>query len=194
MSFLENNLRKFGYVSPECMTLVKHYAENTDLPKGNYVVRQGQFIRPVILIESGFVTVFRSTDNEDRHAYLLTEGHFAIDPISFFQGKPAYFNIQTLEKTTVWRLYYHELEEICKPFPDYKKIVDNIDRHYRGEAEKRNTEWTALSPRERLAQLEKENPDLLTRTPKDILLSYLQMTGNTYHAIQKERSGKKKKG
>ncbi|HEY4061122.1 MAG TPA: Crp/Fnr family transcriptional regulator [Puia sp.] len=169
--------------------------QSRQIKKGTCILKEGDTCHYIYFIATGLVRVSYWLKDEEITSWLLKEGDIFISVRSFFEQKPSYEDITALEDCTVYGITYHELEEICREFPEFCWHRIRITENYYVRSEDKHHDERRQTSRDKYARLMETAPDLLQRVPMKYLYSYLGVSKATFDRIRNEyKLSKKNKG
>jgi CRP-like cAMP-binding protein len=153
------------------------------------IVSEGKVSRTAYFIESGATHTFVIDKNGSIHTVQFGfESYWVGDIYSFFSGKPAIFNMETLEPAQLLSIQYDDFEKACGQSPKFetywRKTIQNgymgsllrIANGFRDDAE------------QRYLSLIVQQPDLPSRVPQYLVASYLGIRPESLSRIRKKLS------
>lgn len=163
--------------------------EKLEIPKKTNLISAGEVENYLYFIDQGFVRFYinKNVKNDIKEiTFSFTgENSFTSAYDSFITRKPCVYNIQTLKKTTVFRIHFDDLQELY-----YKTAVGNFlgrisaEQLYVKKA-KREIDFLIYSAEERYLDLMKTFPEYILQIPLKFIASYLGITPQALSRIRK---------
>ena len=157
-------------------------------PAKSLLLKAGQTEKYLSFIQKGAVRFFIPKEETDLTFGFVFENSFFSAYDSFLTQKPSGYSVKTLMETTLWRLTYHNLQEIYAQ----SKVGNTIGR-YAAERlfllkSKRELSLLHETPEERYLNLFTERPDLIKQIPLKYIASYVGVTPQALSRIRKRIS------
>ncbi|MBS1664118.1 MAG: Crp/Fnr family transcriptional regulator [Bacteroidetes bacterium] len=141
--------------------------------KKELLLRNGSTSKQIFFIKSGLVRCFYMKGRQDVSCWFMKEGDVIISVDSFFSQKPSYENIQAIEDTITYSIYYQQLQNIYRKYPEFNFIGRVLTEKYYVLSERRVYSMRRQRPKERYAYMLEHHGDLVNRVPVQYLASYL---------------------
>jgi len=161
--------------------------------KKTLLAEEGSICKYMYFIEQGSCYSFIVNEKGDKHAVQFAlESYWISDLYSFFSGKPAIFNIETLEPTTALVLSRDSFDKLCSTYPVFdhffRILIQNAYVSMQYRLAKTNSEEAPL----RYKEFSKLHPDFIERIPQYLIASYLGIKPQSLSRIRSEMIPKKK--
>ncbi|WP_312077321.1 Crp/Fnr family transcriptional regulator [Chryseobacterium sp.] len=163
--------------------------EKLEIPKKTNLTTAGEVENYLYFIDKGFVRFYinKNVKNDIKEITFsfTSENSFTSAYDSFITRKPCEYNIQTLKKTTVFRIHFDDLQELYN-----KTTVGNFlgrisaEQLYVKKA-KREIDFLMYSAEERYLDLMKTFPEYILQIPLKFIASYLGITPQALSRIRK---------
>jgi CRP-like cAMP-binding protein len=144
------------------------------VPKNEQIVSEGKVCQTLFFVEKGLTHTFiidkKGVINTIQFGF---EGYWAGDMFSFFSGKPALFNVESLETTTLFTMEYSDFEKACNQIPKFESFFRILVQNAYLSALQRIAKNFNEDAEERYKSLTKQQPDLQQRVPQYLVASYL---------------------
>jgi CRP-like cAMP-binding protein len=153
--------------------------------KNEVLLQEGDVCRYLYFAESGLLHFYINKDGNNITKFFTEAPYFFTSQASFNFQKPATENIQAIEKSTVWQVSYHQVNELykLKSWTDFaRKIVQEVQFFTEEILEELQTETAEF----RYEKMLKVEPELLNRIPLKILASYLGIAPQSLSRIRKK--------
>lgn len=160
--------------------LIRH-----EYPKNHILLRAGQVENYLSFIETGIIRFYVPKEENDLTFAFAFDGNFVSGYDSFLTRKKSTYHMDTLTKTTLWRLTYDDLQEIYKE----TEIGNTIGRHASEELflkkSKREISLLSDTAEQRYLNLFIEQPHLIRHIPLKYIASYIGVTPQALSRIRK---------
>lgn len=172
-------------LSDEEIEIIKNTFKPKKLRKHQYLLQQGEVSKVFGFITKGAIKQYAIDDaGKENILCLHIENWWAGDRESFLNDTPSPYNIDAYEDT---ELLVVTKEEYVKHLSDQRFISEFFKILTERQAFmllKKLHDTKIQTAEQRLADLEKESPELIQRFPQHIIASYLGMTKETLSRIR----------
>jgi CRP-like cAMP-binding protein len=178
-------------VFPLSEEIIDNFEKNfefIELPKNEYLLRDGETCNYIYVIISGLVRMFYIKDGEEICSMFIEENAPFNAPDSYYSRKPGYTCLQTLTPTTVARIHYDRLQHMYERHPDLNYAGRVITERYFVKSEERLYLLRKQSAEERYQYFLENYPQLLQKVPLKFIASYLGITNETLSRIRNKIS------
>ncbi|MGK0307669.1 MAG: CRP-like cAMP-binding protein [Urechidicola sp.] len=106
------------------MDKITSWFTESELKKGEYFIKFGQYCEKLSFVQSGFIRVFTNANNKEITQWISTKGYFITDVYSFSFKQRARWNIQALtdcELYTIDKENYALLNSIVPNWVEMEK-------------------------------------------------------------------------
>lgn len=154
------------------------------VPRGEFLIREGEIEKNLYFVRSGAVRVFYLTEFEEMTIRLGYKGSFVTSLSSFINGTPSEFFIDAIRKTEIRVISKEELLNIAHDSPEsLKQYVALLESLITQQIE-REVDLLITSPAERLNRVLQRSPNLFREIPLKYIASYLRMKPETLSRIR----------
>ncbi len=155
-----------------------------EFPKNYIFLKVGQIENFLSFIETGITRCYIPKEENDLTFSFAFDKNFVSGYDSFITQSPSTYNIETLTKTTLWRLSYGELQNIYS-----ETEVGNIIGRYASEElflkkSKREIALLNDTAEQRYQNLFIEQPHLLKHIPLKFIASFVGVTPQALSRIR----------
>lgn len=151
----------------DCLKLVQ-------VEKKQLLVAEGNVCNYLYFVETGILHSYVVDTQGDMHTVQFGfEGHWISDLYSFLSGKPALFNVEALENTTVWAIQNTDYEKMCCQIHKFEHFFRKLLQNAYIQAQHRIAKAFSEDAEKRYLTLIQMQPDLLQRVPQYLIASYL---------------------
>ncbi|MGZ2369806.1 Crp/Fnr family transcriptional regulator [Ancylomarina sp. YFZ004] len=188
---LLTHINKFSNLSEEqsekilsCLTLKKYQ-------KKEYILQAGTVSEYECFITEGCMRAFVIDDKGTEHNLRFgIENSWIGDLDSFFKRKPATYNIQAIEPTSVLMIRMDKMNELMDTIPEFEHYFRIMFQHGVMSIQLRLVHELSLSAEERYSHFIEKYPHLLQRIPQKHIASYLGMTPEFLSTLRKKMNQK----
>nr|WP_319270759.1 Crp/Fnr family transcriptional regulator [uncultured Draconibacterium sp.] len=177
----------FGLSNKRLDEIAALFAE-TELNKGAYFIKTGQYCDKLSFIQSGFIRVFSQCNEKEVTQWIGGKDYFLTEINSFLFDQPARWNIRALTDCKLFTLdktNYRHLKEIV---PNWDEIEKKIIAGCFVTLENRIFDQLSLSAEERYNKLFHQNRELLNQVPLQYIASMLGMSPETFSRIRNKQN------
>ncbi len=174
---------------PEAEDFLYSISKEKTLPKGEVLIRQGQFVKKTFFVTSGCLRSYCIDKNGKDHTLLFAIKDWWIsDYIAIHTNEFATLTVECLTESKVIEFNTKELDEIHTRFPEFESYQrHNLERHV-VSLHKRILNQLQLSAPERYDLFLKQYPDIERYTRNYHIASYLGITQQSLSRIRVEKA------
>jgi CRP-like cAMP-binding protein len=188
MTDLEQYINSYFGVTGEELSAIVALFKPTTLKKGDYWLKTGNICGQLSFIQSGFLRVYVSMEDEEVTQWIGAKGSFMADLASLTFKTPARWNIQALTDTELHTIHdkeYKRIAELVPRWPEYEKhfIVKCFTM-----MENRIFAHLSMSAEGRYCFFYQQNKELFNQVPLQYIASMLGMTPETFSRIRKNNT------
>lgn len=182
---LTDHIQKIIVLTEEQLALALSYFKPSSHPKGEILVKEGEFSRHMNFVLKGCLRIyFIREDGQEATRHLAFEHQFATGLASFIRNKPSFEYMQVMEDSELLRITREDFYDLLNLIPVWEKFY----RYYLEDAYINNLE---IFQREitkdaelRYKELLERNPHVVMRLPNKIVASYLNMSPETLSRVK----------
>ncbi len=190
MHTLENNIQTyFGKISPEEIEIIASYFKPATIPKGEVLVRTGNYCNFLSFIQQGIMRIYVPFPDKEVTQWICTDGYFLTDLSSFLFQSPARFTIETLTDVEMMRISKEDYQQLAHKIPKWHELEKLFIAKCFTTIEERVLGFLSLSAEERYTLFFEQNKDLFLQVPLQYIASMLGMTPETFSRIRKKLNG-----
>jgi len=164
--------------------LFEQVGKEKELPKGSFLVKEGQVEKHLYRIEAGAVRVFLLTELEELTIRFGYEGSYINSLSSFLKESPSEFYIETVRKTKITYIPRQALLDMAYESPENHKAYTQLLENLISQQIEREIDLLTISPAQRLERVLARSPNLFQQIPMKYIASYLRMTPETLSRIR----------
>ncbi|RPI41981.1 MAG: Crp/Fnr family transcriptional regulator, partial [Bacteroidetes bacterium] len=135
------------------------------IPKGEFLIREGEVEKNLYLVESGAIRVFYLTEFEEMTIRFGYKGSMITSLSSFIKGTPSEFYIDAIRKTTLKVISKENLTKLANEsmgtLKQYTSLLENLIT----QQIEREIDLLITSPTERLRRVLERSPNLFQEIP-----------------------------
>ncbi|MEX1192460.1 MAG: Crp/Fnr family transcriptional regulator [Brumimicrobium sp.] len=159
-----------------------------DFPKKHLLLRNGQTENYLSFIETGIIRFYIPKEENDLTFAFAFNNGFVSGYDSFITRNPSSYQIETLTKTTLWRISNKNLQSIY-----YETEIGNVIGRMASEdlflkKSKRELSLLNNTAQQRYLNLFNEQPKLIKEIPLKYIASYIGITPQALSRIRKRIS------
>lgn len=159
-----------------------------DFPKKHLLLKAGQIENHLSFVEKGIIRFYIPKEESDLTFTFVFDNGFVSAYDSFLTQQPSIYNIETLTKTTIWRLTYDDLQAIYKETEIGNTIGRQASEDLFLKKSKRELSLLNETAEQRYLNLFTEQPRLLKQIPLKYIASYIGITPQSLSRIRKRIS------
>lgn len=178
----------FGALTNEEINILRSYFYEEKLSKGEYFTRTGKYCKKLSLIKSGFLRIYRLSDEKEITQWISTPNYLVTEISSFFFDQPSRLNIQALTDVELLTLNKTNYSELIKKLPKWKEIEMQYIAKCFAVIEDRVFSHLSMSAEERYDIYYHQNQELFNQVPLQHIASILGMSAETFSRIRKRKT------
>ena len=187
MDQLLTYLRSIHRISPALEDHLLQIVKWKIIKKKSFLLKPGQISRNMCFIQKGLLRAYYVRDQTEVSSWFMKEGDICVSIESFYEQRPGFEYIQAIEDTELFYIYYAELEEIYKQFPEFNVIGRILTIKYLSHWSRQLYAIRMQSAKEKYEWLFNSHPELIQRVPQKYIASYLNITPETLSKIRGEK-------
>jgi len=191
VDFLKRYVDSYAALSDEEFEYLTSKVETRNFNKKHKIISIGDTERYLNLIVTGLVRKYFLKGREELITQIAKENDLINSSVSFLDGSPSTYVVETIEPTVLLSISLDNLEELYSKSHKMEHIGRLIVTNLFLQKEEWDHERMRLNTRDRFVHFIKNNSDLLQRVPQKYLASYLNIKPETFsrlkHLLQKKR-------
>jgi CRP-like cAMP-binding protein len=156
-----------------------------EFPKKHKLLTAGKIENNLSFIETGIVRFYIPKEDNDLTFAFVFDDNFVSGYDSFLTRTPSTYHIETLIKTTLWRLTYNDLQDIYNETEIGNAIGRQASENLFLKKSKRELSLLNETAEQRYLNLFKEQPHLVQQIPLKYIASYIGVTPQALSRIRK---------
>ena len=187
MTELQEYISSYFGVTNENMDKITSLFTASELKKGAYFIKSGQYCKKLSFVRSGFVRIFANTHDKEVTQWVSTKGYFLTDLYSFSFKKRARWNIQALSDCELYTIHKKNYALLNDIVPNWAEMEKQFIAGCFIQLEDRVFSHLSLSAEERYDKLFENNKELFNHVPLQYLASMLGMSPETFSRIRNKK-------
>ena len=179
--FLEN----ICPISTSDWTFISSKLQMVRFDKKTSLIKIGAIEKYMSFLSEGIVRYYIPQEDSDLTFGFLFENQFVTAYDSFITQGPSPYQIETLTKTTMWRISYEDLQEIYIKTESGNFIGRRMAENMFLIKSKREIALLSKTAEERYLDLFKERPNLIKDIPLKYIASYIGVTPQALSRIRR---------
>ncbi|WMJ73661.1 Crp/Fnr family transcriptional regulator [Cytophagaceae bacterium ABcell3] len=185
-----DKLIKFLGIGKEAFGDLYSRLEPQELSKHEYVLQENEVCNCIGLVSKGSLRTFYVNENGDETTFLFHFNHELEDFVftdyeSFLMRNSSRLNIQALEDSTVYFIYYNDWQALLSSGAYWQEFSKRMTEKVFLAAKRRVEDLLYYSPESRYQKLLQENPLVFQIFPQKYIASYLGITPQSLSRIRK---------
>ena len=188
-SLLRTNIEKtLGEKIPDGMfDKLRELSFEKSFDKKHLLAEAGTACNYQYFIHQGSCYSYYINEKGDKIAIqFAVENYWITDAASYFTGKPAVFNIETLEPTRAVMLNRQNLDLLCEAYPLYDRFFRILIQNSLATLHYRIAKTNSETAEHRYLEFSRLFPHFVQRIPQYLIASYLGVAPQSLSRIRKE--------
>jgi len=184
---LQQYITSYFGVTNQYMHKITSLFSATELKKGDYFIKSGQYCEKLSFVRSGFIRVFANAEDKEITQWISTKGYFITDLNSFTFKQRARWNIQAITDCELYTIDAHNYASLNKVVPNWPEMEKQFIAGCFIQLEDRVFSHLSFSAEARYDKLFKNNRELFNQVPLQYIASMLGMSPETFSRIRKKK-------
>ncbi|WP_341840062.1 Crp/Fnr family transcriptional regulator [Chitinophaga caseinilytica] len=181
--YLANNT----HIGIESATGLAASLKTVSVPKGAFLLRQGEVCRNSFFVEEGLLRYYSIDDKGKEHILQFApESWIVSDRESVYFGNPSKYFIQALEDSRVISLDEAFVLDISRHDPAFTEANNRLLHNHIRHLQDRVNELLSFTAEARYLRFIELYPSLLLRVPQSMVASYLGIAPESLSRVRKE--------
>ncbi len=153
--------------------------------KNEVLHSEGNYVRTLYFIESGFVRSFytRTNGNEKTH-WIYSEGDFFTSWYSFFTGRPSFETLELINDAVIYSLSEKKYAELYNTNNAFNTFINGYYQQIIAEIEFLSKSFLHLSAKEKYQYLIETSPTMIKEIKLGTLASLLDISQETLSRVR----------
>jgi CRP-like cAMP-binding protein len=170
------NIFNMAGLSHEAAEQLNRQVVSMNIPKGAFLIRQGQRCEHFYLIEKGFARIFSVIDDKEITTLFARENDLITSTYALFTQTGSNENVEILEDSVLLKINYKEFVNGCQEHPNLFNLYRSLMEKYYLLLEERTLSLQFDSALERYRKLVSRHPFILQRASLASIASFLGMS------------------
>lgn len=187
MTELQEYITSYFGITNENLDEITSLFTESELKKGNFFIKPGQYCEKLSFVQSGFIRVYANTESKEVTQWISSKGYFLTDLNSFIFKQRARWNMQALTDCKLYTIHKENYKRLNSIVPNWSIIEKQFIAGCFVTLEDRVFSHLSLSAEERYDQLFEDNKELFNQVPLQYLASMLGMSPETFSRIRNKK-------
>ena len=187
MTELEKYIASYFGITNENIYKVTTLFSESELKRGEYFIKKGQYCEKLSFVQNGFIRVFANAKDKEITQWISSKGYFVTDLYSFIFKQRARWNMQALTDCKLYTIYKKDYGRLNNIVPGWSEIEKQFITGCFVTLEDRVFNHLSLSAEERYDQLFESNKELFNHVPLQYIASMLGMSPETLSRIKSKK-------
>lgn len=179
-----DKLAQFSPLSEASRTQLKGCISVKSIPKGEYILKQGEVCKHLYFVNKGMVRIFYYKNGKEITEWFANEKHFCFSISSYFSQSPSNLIIEAIEDSEVFFLSKEAQYQLHKTNIEIANMMIASLSRALILSQQRMEALQFQTAKQRYYTLLEEHPEILKKVPLQYLASYLGMTQETLSRIR----------
>ncbi|PKG41569.1 Crp/Fnr family transcriptional regulator [Psychroflexus sp. MES1-P1E] len=187
MTELQKYITSYFGITNENMDKITSLFTESELKKGEYFSKSGQYCEKLSFVRSGFIRVFATAKDKEVTQWISSKGYFLTDLNSFNFKQRARWNIQALNDCELYTINKENYALLNNIVPNWSEMEKQFIAGCFIQLEDRIFSHLSLSAEERYDKLFENSKELFNQVPLQYLASMLGMSPETFSRIRNKK-------
>ncbi|MCU4165066.1 Crp/Fnr family transcriptional regulator [Carboxylicivirga caseinilyticus] len=187
MKDLQKYITTYFGISEDDMQKVAALFKETELKKGDYFLKIGQYCDKLSFVQSGYVRIYSTFNNKEVTQWISTKGYFITELNSFIFKQRARYNMQALTDCKLFTIEKDNYNLLNKILPNWPVMEKQFIAGCFITLEDRVFNHLSLTAEERYEQFFQQNKELFNQVPLQYIASMLGMSAETFSRIRNKK-------
>jgi CRP-like cAMP-binding protein len=184
---LQEYISSYFGVTNENMDKITALFTETELKKGQYFSKSGQYCEKLSFVRSGFIRVFANANDKEVTQWISFKGSFLTDLYSFNFKQRARWNIQALTDCELYTIDKENYALLNNIVPNWAEMEKQFIASCFITLEDRVFSHLSLNAEERYNNFFKNHKNLFNQVPLHYIASMLGMSPETFSRIRNKK-------
>lgn len=187
MTELQKYITSYFGITNQNMDKITSLFTESELKKGEFFTKSGQYCEKLSFVRSGFFRVFANANDKEVTQWISAKGYFITDLYSFTFKQRAKWNIQALTDCELYTIDKENYALLNNLVPNWAEMEKQFIAGCFIQLEDRVFSHLSLSAEERYDKLFENNKELFNQVPLQYLASMLGMSPETFSRIRNKK-------
>lgn len=188
MTELQKHIISYFGVTNENIDKITSLFIETELKKGDFFTKSGQYCQKLSFVQSGYLRVFASANDKEITQWISSKGQFITDLYSLSFKQRARWNIQALTNCKLYTIEKDNYARLNSIVPNWPEVEKQFIAGCFIALEDRVFSHLSLNAEERYDIFFEKNKELFNQVPLQYLASMLGMTPETFSRIRNKKN------
>lgn len=180
-----DEVSKYARLSEVCIQAVMAHFHKEEFNKGELIQEAGKVCTRLFFIDTGLVRMFfYDNDGKDITYQFYGEGKFTSILNSYASGTPSLYNIEALEDSVIYSLYFSDFKMLLDTYLELEKVHSQVLLQILVQYDHRATTLQFLNAEDRYLDLLEKQPSIIQRATLGQVASYLGINQATLSRIR----------
>ncbi|WP_313386203.1 Crp/Fnr family transcriptional regulator [Chishuiella sp.] len=172
-----NHFKKYIEIDSKDETNILSFFKEKTINKKEFLLEQNKKCNSHYFVLKGCLRMFFIDEKgTEQTVQFAIENWWITDYLAFESKENTSFTIQSIEKSIVLKIDYHDQEELLKKFPQFERYFRLIYQKAYGALQLRSKFLSDFSREQFYHHFNNQFPEFTNRVPQRMLASYLNMT------------------
>ncbi|MEQ8469876.1 MAG: Crp/Fnr family transcriptional regulator [Marinoscillum sp.] len=186
---MENLVSFFNKIAPlsnEVLSLMGEVFVYSELKKGEYFVKKGQFAKEIAFLETGIVRAYYiNSEGKEYNKTFFSAPSIIGSYASLISKQENAVAQQALTNCKIWKASFHKIEQLSEGNFEIERLRRIIAEGYFLSNEKKEIEMALLDADKRYLILQQEYPGIELQIPQYHIAAYLGISPTQLSRIRK---------
>jgi len=187
MEKLEKAISDISKLTPESMKLFLAAWKHWSVPKDHFLVREQTVSDYIYFLQKGVVRIYYYKNEKEITEWIAMDEQFFLSITSFFERKPSYLIIQTLEPSEIYGIHHNDFMALADQNHEIEKLLRKMVTASLILSQQRMDSIQFETAHQRYDRLMKSSPQMIQRVPVSYIASFLGVTLETLSRIRSSR-------
>jgi len=157
------------------------------VPKEHCLLREHTISDYIYFIQKGVARIYYYKNDKEITEWIAMDGQFFLSITSFFERKPSYLIIQTIEPSEVYGIHHNDFMTLAEQYHDVERLLRKMVTASLILSQVRMDSIQFETAHQRYDRLLKNSPQIIQRVPLSFIASFLGVTLETLSRIRSAR-------
>ncbi len=187
MTELQKYITSYFGITNENMDKITSLFTESELKKGAFFTKSGQYCEKLSFVKSGFIRIFANSNNKEVTQWISSKGSFLTDLYSFSFKQRAKWNIQALTDCQLYTISKENYALLNTIVPNWPEMEKQFIAGCFIQLEDRVFSHLSLNAEQRYNKLFESNKELFNQVPLQYIASMLGMSPETFSRIRNKK-------
>lgn len=187
MTELQKYITSYFGITNQNMDKITALFTESELKKGEYFTKTGQYCEKLSFVQSGFIRVFANADNKEVTQWIGSKGYFLTDLNSFIFKQRGRWNMQALTDCKLYTINKENYSLLNSLVPNWTEMEKQFIAGCFIQLEDRVFSHLSLSAEQRYHKFFENDKELFNQVPLQYIASMLGMSPETFSRIRNKK-------